>query len=260
MKLSIIINCDSRPRNDNAEKMFHGISNWDFLTEGIENKVKPFSSFDKEVICYLDKHQEIPVEIIEKLKFLSDCLIIRNHTSECSFNCFNYLRALYMASGDIIVHFDQDTAMFVNDSEYINQLISYLNEYKFVSYPSFWSPNAVDDQSFQGRMWASTRFFMCKRETLDFKALEMCIRNPDWAYETYGDVARRLNWLEHFLTLTNENSVYYPPIEFDKGVVFCWDHYIEGVLQRLNKLDYKDIQQYIIDCGGMHYPCDLTAK
>ena len=42
MKVSLCINIDSRPRNDIAETMFSGVSNWDFWTEGIYNKIKFF--------------------------------------------------------------------------------------------------------------------------------------------------------------------------------------------------------------------------
>jgi len=137
-------------------------------------------------------------------------------------------------------------------------LVDLLETYKFVSYPSIWSPVAVDDPTFNGRMWASTRFFMCKRETLKFDVLRNCIEEPEWAYKIFGDVARRCNWLEHFLTLTNNNSVYYPSIQTDKLTIFTWENYETYTLRRLNGYTYDEIYNWH-SSHPIFYPNNVNA-
>jgi len=261
MKLSLIINCDTRPQNNHAEKMFSGCVNFDFMTEGLKNKISFLRGFDLEVIVYVDKHEEIPKEILETLYWQSDVLIIRNHTNEQSFNDYNYIRALQMASGDIIVHFDQDVAAFTNSPEPINDMIKLLEVYDYISYPSWLSPNPVVDNNYD-YFWCSTRFFMCKRETLDFAEIIKCLKDYDYLYQTYPASIRN-HWTEHILALISKykgKGVFYPAMNLDTHAIFSWDRYIEGVLKAMNNWSYEQVKGYIVNtCGGVHYPCDVTA-
>lgn len=256
MKISIVVNCDSRSRNDNAEKMFSGCVNFDFLTEGLRNKIGFFKGFDLELIVYVDKHEEIPIEILENLYWQSDVLVIRKHTNENSFNDWNYWRALSMASGDIVCHMDQDTAAFTNSPEPINEMIKLLDKFAFVSYPSHWTPNPVQDDSFGGLFWASTRFFMCRRETLKLDELKKCIENPDWMYDKYGDSPRRVNWTEHFLAKINGNSVFYPAMNLDTHAIFSFGSYKAALLKELNNMNYEEIKNWL-NSHPIGYPCDV---
>jgi len=237
--------------------MFNGTVNHDYLYEGLLNKTIFLDGFKTEVIVHADKHLPLPVDLLEKLQNIGDVLLIRKHTDEPSFNDWNYHRALSLATGDLVMHFDQDTACFTTGKEHIEELISHLDNYKFVSYPSHWTPNAVHDPSFGHRTWASTRFFICKRETLKLDELEKCIDNPEWGYEKYGDSPRRCNWTEHYLTLINEDSCFYPPIEIDKGAIFSWGSYKSGTLKTLNDMNYKQVKEFILSHGGLTYPNDL---
>lgn len=239
--ISVVINCDTRSQRDEQSGLFNGVVNLDFLTDGIFNKIKFFDGFDIEVIVYVDEHNPVDEKTLDYLRAICSCVVIRKHTNENSFNDYNYLSALSLARGKYIAHFDQDTAAFSRSKDSILYMIDLLEQHKFVSYPSFWSPNAVHDPSFGGRMWASTRFFMCKRETLKFDVLRACIEEPEWAYKTLGDVPRRCNWLEHFLTLANDNSVYYPPIQTQNYTIFTWEKYETYTLKRLNEFSYDDI-------------------
>lgn len=239
--ISIVINCDTRDERGEQGGLFNGAVNMDFLTDGVYNKIKFFEGFDKEVILFIDKHNEIPKDVLDYVYSICDTVVVRRHTHEHAFNDYNYLSALSLARGKYIAHFDQDTAAFTSSTEPIQNIINLLEDYRFVSYPSYWSPNAVHDPSFGGRMWASTRFFMCKRETLKFDVLKACIEEPEWAYKTFGDVPRRCNWLEHFLTLANNNSVYYPPLQTEKYTIFTWERYERWTLKRLNELPYEEI-------------------
>lgn len=257
MKISLVINCDTRQQRDSfGGNNLTGVVNEDFLTFGIENKIKAFDGFEKEIIVFVDQHLPIPESTLNYLHRVCDTVCIRKHTNEPSFNCYNYLLALSLCRGDVICHIDQDTNIFVSGKEYIEELIGHLDNYAFCSYPSHWSPKPVEDHSFGKRTWSSTRFFFCKRETLDIQELRRCIKEPEYAYAKYGDSPRRLNWLEHFLTLTNNDSCYYPPIEPDKGVVFSWATYEKWTLRRLNELPYSEVKNWIMQ-RGIHYPVDV---
>lgn len=259
MKISICINIDTRPENDEIGAMFSGTVSREYLTHGIANKLKFFDGFEKELILHIDQHELIGEPTFEYLQSITDCLIIRKHTSEVNFNEWNYWRAFACCTGDLVCHVDQDTACFTSGEEYVQELISNLNTHKFVSYPSHWTPRAVHDDTFGKRNWASTRFFICKREALKLDELAECIKEPEWGYQKYGDSPRRCNWTEHFLSLINEDSVFYPPIELHKGAIFSWSKYTQGTLKALNEMPYEAIKQWIIHRGGIQYPVDVKA-
>jgi hypothetical protein len=255
--ISIVINCDSRPERNSQQGLFKGVVDRDFLDEGIRNKKLFFSEFDIETIVFIDKHEEIPEPTLKYLYSICDTVCIRRHTGETSFNDYNYLNALSLARGEIICHCDQDTALFTSGKEYVEELISHLERHRFVSYPSKWTPKPVDDPSFGHRVWASTRFFLCKRETIKIDTLRNCIEEPEWAYKTFGDSPRRCNWMEHYLTLSNNDSCYYPPIELNKGAIFTWGSYEKWIWRRLNESPYEDVKKFIHQHGGIQYPNDV---
>lgn len=257
MKISLVINCDNRNQNDSFTGVnLGGCVNDDFLTEGIKNKIAFLDGFDKEVIIHLDKHQELPISTLVFLEDHSDTLLIRNHTHETNFNCYNYLRALQLASNDIVFHIDQDTSCFTPSKDSILKMIDWLNEYSFVSYPSYWSPRAVHDESFGNRTWASTRFFLCKKEALKFDELYNCVKEPEWGYAKYGDSPRRCNWTEHYLSLINNDSVFYPPMNLDYVSIFSWGSYKKGILKQLNNMSYEEIKNWLHE-HPIVYPNDV---
>jgi hypothetical protein len=259
MKISVIVNCDTRIAKDSAEQMFDGCRDSDFLTDGILNKRLFFEDFDVEFIVYVDEHFPLTNFEIRRLKDIAHTVVVRSHTDELNFNDWNYWRALAMATGDIVCHMDQDTACFTSGKQYVEELLSHLDNHKFVSYPSHWTPYPVYDESFGGQFWASTRFFLCKRESLKLDELAECIKDPEWMYQKYGDSPRRLNWTEHFLTKINGGSVFYPPIETHRGLIFSWGNYKAGTLAALNTASYEEVKQWAIHRGGIHYPCDIKC-
>ena len=260
--ISICINVDTRDgfQEENTEVInsFHGCRSEDFLIDGVLNKIKFFEGFETEVILLVDEHNNIPKSILSRLQEITNTLIVRKHTSEHAFNDWNYWRCLSMANGNYVCHFDQDTVAFTSSTECIINLLDLLNNYSFVSYPSYWSPKAVEDASFGNRTWASTRFFICKRESLKLDELANCIREPEWGYRKYGDSPRRCNWTEHFLSLINNDSVFYPPMDIEKYAIFCWKNYRRGIFKELNNLSYDAIKKFISDNKGIQYPCDLA--
>lgn len=268
--ISIVVNLDSRAGVGASESVFtghnNGVRSWDFFTAGLSNKLKFFAGFDVELIVFVDEHEDVPAEILQQVRLMADCVVLRSHTKRyrnydtASFtNDINYLHALSQARGDIIAHFDADTAAFARDKSAVDGLLARLETHRFVSYPSQWSPEAVEDATFQGRRWASTRFFLCKREHLQFDVLERALREPEWAYATYGQPARRCPWLEHFLSLCNEESVIYPPRDDDRTLIFCWDKYHAGVMPALHRMEFNEVKHYVERCGGIHYPNDCAA-
>lgn len=255
--ISVVINTDTRDKQQ-QDGLLNGAVDLDFLTDGVYNKIKFFEGFNIETIVFIDEHNPVPDKTLTYLRTICDCVVVRKHTHEHAFNDYNYLSALSLARGTYIAHFDQDIAAFASGKEPIQYMIDLLEQFKFVSYPSIWSPNAVDDPTFGGRMWASTRFFMCKRETLRFDELKICLEEPNYAYDKYGDVPRKCNWLEHFLTLTNDNSVYYPPIQTENYTIFTWERYEPFTLRRLNEMPYSEIYKWH-DTHPIFYPNNVNS-
>lgn len=259
--ISIIINADSRIQRNSIENTFEGVCNEDFLVDGVLNKIKFFKGFDIEIILHIDKHLDVSRETLDKLQEICDIVLIRKHTNEHSFNDWNYIRGLQLAIGDILVHFDQDCAAFADSKETIQELINLLNKYTFISYPSKDSPVAVKDDSFN-HIWCSTRFFMCKKENLDLLEISKCLSDYDYWCKTYP-VNRKCHWFEHLagsIAKYRNQSIYYLPINMSKYMIFCWSKYVGGVLKSMNNWNYNDAVEYINNCSGINYPCDVEAK
>lgn len=258
--ISIVINADTRPERNTQEGLFAGTVNEDFITDGVFNKIKFFEGFDKEVILFVDKHQEIPAATLEYIHSICDTVVIRRHTHEEKFNDANYVSALSLCRGDIIAHFDQDVSAFTSSPASVQELINLLRQYDYVSYPSNWSPDPVHDPNYD-YFWCSTRFFLCKRETLDFTEIKRCLADMDYLYGKYPASVHN-PWTEHILGLHakyngKKKGVYYPRIEGDKLLIWTWGTYEKWTLRRLNELPYQEIIDFVNSKGGICYPCDV---
>lgn len=268
---SLVINADTRSgfrdTESSATAMFNGCRSLDFLIDGVENKKLFMTGFEFETILFVDEHETIPENVVAKIRNMVDTLIIRKHDKrfgdmkECQkFNDLNYLGALQLARGKYIIHFDQDTACFTRDETAIQYLTGLLSEYDYVSYPSIYSPVAVADPNYDYR-WCSTRFFMCKRESLDFTEIQKCLLDSDYMYGKYPASCKN-PWTEHVIGLLakyNGKDVYYPQMQLDNYAVFSWNRYVAGTLSNLNKMTYDEVKKYIQDAGGIVYPNDVTA-
>lgn len=266
--ISVIVNLDSRAGvgNDVSEFAGHnqGARSWDFFTDGLENKRKFFSGLRHELIAYIDETVRIPDDILNRVRDIADCVVIRKHFDDyrdCApFNLANdirFMQALMLATGDTIAHFDADCATFARNQESVEGWLRHLDAHKFVCYPSQWSPRAVHDESFGPHTWASTRSFTCRRETLQFDEIERGLREPEWMWAKYGEPLRKLNWMEHTLARLNGDSVIYPPRDDANLMIFCWSRYVRWTLKRLNSQPYEDVLAYVNSCGGIHYPNDV---
>lgn len=259
--ISIVINADTRKEKDTNDGLFSGAVNLDFLTDGVFNKIRLMEGFEIEVIIFIDEHILVPEETLKYIRTICDTVVVRKHTNENKFNDGNYCSALSLARGEIIMHFDQDMAAFTSSTDHIHNLIKLLDQYDYVSYPSYWSPNPTHDTNYD-YYWCSTRFFMCKRETLDITEIKKCLADSDYLYGKYPASVKN-PWTEHIISLISKytgKGVYYPPVDLDNYAIFCWGNYERWTLRRLNELPYNEVKQFIEHHGGLHYPCDLTLK
>lgn len=266
MDISVVINVDTRPESDSNQEMFKGVVNRDFLIDGVLNKKKLFKDFDAEYIVFVDEHEPIDEKTSMMLKEISDVLVIRKHNKKfeeqenfTAFNDLNYLNAISMARGKYIFHFDGDVAAFAPSREPIEYIIGALEHCDYVSYPSFWSPNPVHDESFGGLYWVSTRFFACKRSTINISEVLKCQLDYDYWKEKYP-VPRLCHWTEHILSSISWHTgkgVFYPPVDFDKFILFTWENYHKYTLQRLNNQTFEEVRDWV-KTKDFHYPNNLT--
>lgn len=256
-KISIIITADTRPEKSNSEGIFSGTVSMDYLTFGVENKKRFFDGFDIETILCIDQHIPLDENQLGEIRELVDVLLIRKHTDEHLFNDWNYWRSFALASGDIICKFDQDTACFTSSPEPINEFIGLLDSFSYISYPSHWTPNAVHDPAYDYQ-WASTRFFMCKRDTIDLTEIRKCLLDYEYCFSKYP-ASRAHHWMEHALGLTakyNGKGVFYPPMDLDRCAIFSWGSYEKWTLRRLNQLTYPEIRNWL-NTHPIQYPNDV---
>lgn len=260
--ISICVNIDTRPENENNKTMFNGVVDRDFLTDGLINKKKLFEGFNTELIAFVDEHEPIDENTLIQMKGICDTLVIRKHNKSfeyqedfAAFNDFNYIQCLNQSRGRFIFHFDGDVAAFTVSQQPIKDILNKLEEVPFVSYPSLWSPNPVDDSSFNGHFWVSTRFFACKRSTLDFTEIMKCQLDYDYWKEKYPR-ARLCHWMEHILC-QKKGDVYYPPVDFNNFILFVWENYHKYTLQRLNHQTFEEVKDWV-NSKSFGYPNNLT--
>lgn len=257
--ISIVINADTRNEKPTNDGLFNGVINLDFITDGVYNKIQFLRGFDIEVILFIDKHNEIPEKALSYIHSICDTVVIRRHTHEEKFNDQNYISALSLARGEYIMHVDQDVAAFSYKKEYVEEMIALLEKYDYISYPSHWSPNPTYDENYD-YFWCSTRFFMCKRSTLDFTEIKKCLSDMDYLYSKYPASVKN-PWTEHIIALISKytgKGVYYPPIDLRKLAIFTWGKYDTFTLRRLNELPYEEVANWVAS-KGIHYPCDVNC-
>jgi hypothetical protein len=269
MDYSVIINVDSRPENSTNEKMFNGVVDRDFLIDGVLNKRKLFNGLDAEFIVFVDEHEKLSEETVSQMREISDVLIIRKHNKRfagienfAAFNDLNYINAISMCRAKYIFHFDGDVCAFAPDTKPIEKMVELLEQFDYVSYPSHWSPHPTHDDSFQNKYWVSTRFFCCKRETLNIGEVIKCQLDYDYWKETYP-VPRLCHWTEHILSSISHHKgkgVFYPPISYDDFILFTWENYRKGILQQLNNMPFDEVKNFVLACGGIFYPNNLAIN
>jgi len=174
----------------------------------------------------------------------------------------NILNDLILSKGKYLAHFDQDMAAFINDRNVINEWIEWLDSGKcdYICYPSRYAPDPCLDPDFDEYFWASSRFFFCKRDILDYTEIDKCLRDMDYLYGNYGDKKRKCPWLEHVMgMMAGKGRVVYPPVAIDRYMIFSWNKYHTGTLAKLNQMPYSEVVSYVERSGGIQYPCDVTG-
>jgi hypothetical protein len=241
----------------------------------LQNKLDFIGDYEIETILYIDRHEEIPSAIMEQLESKFDDgtisqLIILDHTKERygskygkNNNDLIYAQCLAKATGDYVIHFDADVVAY-RDPGYdaIAEYVELLKWYKFISIPSFHTPNCVpiDSPIKTPYRWASTRFFICKRESIpSFDEMVNCFDNA-YLKDKYGQEAKP-NCLEHILGVISNDGVLYPPMELEKYLIVSWAEYWSGTIQKLNSMPFEKVVEYIEEsCGGIHGANDVIGK
>lgn len=265
-KISIVINLDTRPINLKEGEMGSGVTSSDLLVETVKNKINFFKGFDIEVIAFIDLHNKISPYDLSELLEICDKVVLSKNKHWGSENCaekpndYNYLHALSLAKGEYVAHFDMDMAAFTRNELPILSLIEMLDQHDFdyVCYPSEHTPAPCHDDSYD-YWWASTRFFMCKRESLFLGHIQECLEDRNFFNQLYPS-DKNLHWMEHILgRISGKDRVIYPPFDLTNYAIFSFKTYHYGLMRELNAMDYDSVGRYINSCRGIFYPCDLTA-
>lgn len=252
--ISVVINADTRigykePQStvgDYGAGSLQGVRSIDFLTEGVKNKMNYFRGHDCQCVLYIDKHEDIEPSLMQEIESIvysygnNSKVIFKDHDrTRHRWNDYLYIEALKLAEGDYVVHFDNDANAFrTDDADVIEKYFYWLdNGYKYICQPS--------DLTYEqhGMYWASSRFFICKRETLDLRLIERYLFTP-----LNG---KHSPCFEHAIgILAGEGTVLYPPRDDDKYIVFSWARYFGGTLQKLNSWSYDKVKLYLFgeDC------------
>jgi len=281
--ISLVINLDTRPGFMEDETvqgtMLNGTRSLDFFTDGIINKVKFFEGHDLEVTVFIDMHDKLPEHVErwlldEQADGMIDNLVFNRHTEKFlgeffpKWNDLNFLNAMTISRGDYLVHMDGDMNAFINDPSVISEWLEWLDEgkYQFICYPSAYSPAPAVDGRFKSYWWASTRFFITKRDPdvvpniSDYWEVIKCLRDSEYLYQAHGDDEMPRNpWLEHIagMMTAGQSFVFYPPVQPQRYLMFCWSRYHSGVLKQLNEWPYKKVVEYV---DRISYPCDFASK
>ncbi len=250
--ISVVINADTRQGYLNGssyigeygEGSLQGVRSFELLTLGLRNKLKFFDGYDIQCIFFIDEHLSLPDKLFMEIdEIVKSCgnhskLICKPHNrTNRKWNDYLYIEALKMAEGDYIVHFDNDTSCYNKEgSGIVEKYFKWLDEgYKYICQP--W------DGKGDAMYWASTRFFICKKETIDWPLIETNLlinplmdKNNPCLEQTIG-------------ILAGDGKVLYPEREDDDYMIFCWSRYIKGTLEKLDKMTYEEVKNYIVECG-----------
>lgn len=267
--ISVVINCDTRPgcdaevntTGDHGEGSLNGVRSWDFLTDGVINKLNFFKGYDVELILYVDEHEPLPEEVRKEIESRSVKYVCKPHQrSHQRWNELIYLEALKLATGDYVAHFDADCAVFAHPDwreatvethvRILENPTTNFGPPKFVCQPTTLTYEE------HKMTWASTRFFFCRRESLNLPEIEKCILDESYRVEKYGHAPA----LEHVLGgIAGPGGVFYPPADWYRYMIFSWSRYHKGLLAKLNAMPYSDVRDYILACG-IHGPNDVISK
>lgn len=282
-KIGIVINVDTRPGYLDNHAFCGmggggGCRSVDFMTDNVLNKIKFFRNYDIEVTLYVHLIQDLTYGLLAEIKDMIDQGFIHNFVINRDTKIFMgkdirqwqdtmYLNALMLSRGEYIAHFDADSAAFRrDDSDIIDRMVAWIDSgrYDFVSYPSVHSPHEGPEQCLSGDpeyLWASSRFFFCRRDFIDYDEIVRCFDDNYWIARHSGKPHRYPNVIEQILGhLAGKDRVLYPPKNNKDAMIFCWHNYFDGIAGWLNEASYEDVYDYVMNkCGGINGPCDVNG-
>jgi len=280
--IGIVINLDTRPgyTDEVAYCGMHGgggCRSIDFFTDNVLNKIHFFRGYTTEVTLYIHVIEDITIELWHSLiKMMDDKLIHNlalNRDSKLfmgkpirQFHDTMYLNAMMLSRAKYIAHFDADSAAYRrNDCDIIDQIINWIesDQYDIVSYPTIHSPMEGPNQCLPGDpeyLWASTRFFFCKREFLNYNGFVRLFDDAYWIEQHKGKPHRYPNVTEQILGfMAGPGRVLYPPKDLNNFMIFCWHRYNRGTIGSLNEFSYDEVYDFVINrCGGINGACDVS--
>jgi len=289
--IGIVINADTRPGYLD-EKAYCGMATGggcrsvDFLTDNVRNKISFFRGYDIEVTLYVDIHEPISSSLMAELHSMQDSgeihNLILNRTSGNfmgkplrQWHDTMYLNAMMLSRAKYMAHFDGDGGAYRRDDcDIIEQWIRMIEsgEYKFISYPSAHSPNeggipgqnAIPPGEEGGfdYLWASTRFFFCRRDIIDYNEIARCFDDHYWISKHEDRPHRYPNVMEQILGfLAGPGQVCYSPKNNEQYMIFSWHEYYRGAIKKLALKNYDEIYSFIMnDCGGINGACDVCMR
>ena len=180
-----------------------GCRSVDFLVDNIRNKKKFFRGYDTDVTVYVDLHENIPPDVMAQMcKMVNDeeidNLVFARNSHEFAgqpirqWHDTMYLNAMMLSRPYYLAHFDADSGAYRRDDcNIIEQWIDMIDsgKYKFISYPTIHSPNEGDipgqnalpsPEGGFDYLWASTRFFFCRRDIIDYPKIVNLFNDETW--------------------------------------------------------------------------------
>lgn len=263
--ISLVINCDTRKGQDTevtrigdyGSGSLQGCRSWDFLTDGIRNKMNFFRGYDLQTIVYVDEHEKLKPEIVEEIHAIGNIkLVVDYKTRFCGskFNDWLYVNALKHAECGWVCHADQDVAAFRRDDcRIVDDYTAWLGkDYKYICQPS------VLTKEQHQMSHASTRWLFCNRETLDFTEMERCLTDSRYCQRRFP--GKHIPCLEFLLSaISGPDSVLYPPAnDWRDYMVFSWVSYFRENLAKLNQMSYEQVRKQVLE-WGLHGPSDCIS-
>uniref|UniRef100_A0A6H1Z9G2 Glycosyltransferase n=1 Tax=viral metagenome TaxID=1070528 RepID=A0A6H1Z9G2_9ZZZZ len=285
--IGVVINVDTRPGYLDEHAYCGGLTGGggrsiDFMTDNVVNKIKFFNGYDIELTLYVDLHEMLTPFLRDKLYEMQQQGLIQNLIFAKNSHYFMgkvlrqwhdslYLNALILSRGKYVAHFDGDTSAFrKEDCHVIKEWIEMIEsgKYKMISYPTIYSPNEGNipginalppSQGGFDYLWASTRFFFCRRDFIDYNAIIELFNDNTWIKRHNGRPHRYPNVTEQILGfLAGPGQVCYPPKKLLDYMMFSWHDYYLGTIGKLNELPYPEVHDYIMkECGGINGACDV---
>lgn len=235
------------------------------MTSGIIQKVRFFRGHEVQLVVVVDEHEKVPRDLVERACEESGASEVilkigpQDHVSP-RWNDRLYLSSLALATFPMVVHFDQDCNAYRSDeSTFIEDAVRKLDgDLKFICQPSDLTADIHNMNHF-----ASTRFFMCKRETVDIEEWWRCLDTP-YLLSKYGVDTSRFPipcCLEQIIGCINGHKVEYPydPDRLDT-LIFSWSRYHSGVIEKLNSLPFDEVRDIVVNRFGICGPSDCLSQ